>query len=63
MQPAQKVSRKEGDDMAIYHCSIKIISRAGGRSAVASAAIVPEKSYITMKQDLHTILQEKVEYL
>ena len=24
--------------MAIYHCSIKIISRAGGRSAVASAA-------------------------
>ena len=32
------LSRKEGDDMAIYHCSIKIISRAGGRSAVASAA-------------------------
>lgn len=24
--------------MSIYHCSIKIISRAGGRSAVASAA-------------------------
>ena len=24
--------------MAIYHCSIKIISRAGGRSAIASAA-------------------------
>ena len=24
--------------MSIYHCSIKIISRASGRSAVASAA-------------------------
>ena len=24
--------------MSIYHCSIKVISRAGGRSAVASAA-------------------------
>ena len=24
--------------MSIYHCSIKIISRSGGRSAVASAA-------------------------
>ena len=24
--------------MSIYHCSIKIINRAGGRSAVASAA-------------------------
>lgn len=24
--------------MSIYHCSIKIISRTGGRSAVASAA-------------------------
>ena len=24
--------------MAIYHCSIKIISRTGGKSAVASAA-------------------------
>lgn len=32
------LSRKEGNEMAIYHCSIKIISRAGGRSAVASAA-------------------------
>ena len=29
---------KDGDDMAIYHCSIKIISRSDGRSAVASAA-------------------------
>ena len=27
--------------MSIYHCSIKIISRAGGRSAVASAAYLP----------------------
>ena len=24
--------------MSIYHCSIKVVSRAGGRSAVASAA-------------------------
>lgn len=30
--------RKEAENMSIYHCSIKIISRAGGRSAVASAA-------------------------
>ena len=31
--------RKDGDhDMAIYHCSIKIIGRSGGRSAVACAA-------------------------
>ena len=29
---------KGGDFMAIYHCSIKIISRSGGRSAVACAA-------------------------
>ena len=33
-----EIGRKGVCKMSIYHCSIKIISRAGGRSAVASAA-------------------------
>ena len=32
------IMKKGCGEMSIYHCSIKIISRAGGRSAVASAA-------------------------
>jgi hypothetical protein len=35
---AKGIQKKGGCKMSIYHCSIKIISRAGGRSAVASAA-------------------------
>ena len=31
-------NERRNREMSIYHCSIKIISRAGGRSAVASAA-------------------------
>ena len=31
-------NERRNGQMSIYHCSIKIISRAGGRSAVASAA-------------------------
>lgn len=33
-----RVTRKEVDSVAIYHCSIKIISRGKGKSAVAASA-------------------------
>ena len=36
--PFYFTSRKEKNKMAIYHCSIKIISRGKGQSAVAAAA-------------------------
>ena len=35
---SEYAARKEVDSMAIYHCSIKIISRGKGKSAVAAAA-------------------------
>ena len=35
---SQDIQKASGYEMPIYHCSIKIISRTGGRSAVASAA-------------------------
>ena len=46
--------------MSIYHCSIKIISRAGGRSAVASAAYRSGERYIMMKLELFMILLTRV---
>lgn len=35
---SEYAARKEVDSVAIYHCSIKIISRGKGKSAVAAAA-------------------------
>ncbi len=46
--------------MSIYHCSIKIISRAGGRSAVASAAYRSGEKFTMMKLESFMILRTKV---
>ena len=35
---SEYAARKEVESVAIYHCSIKIISRGKGKSAVAAAA-------------------------
>ena len=35
---SEYAARKEVDSVAIYHCSIKIVSRGKGKSAVAAAA-------------------------
>ena len=37
--------------MAIYHCSVKNISRSGGKSAVASASYRAGENWKTGKQD------------
>jgi len=36
--PSSPNERNGGDTIAIYHCSIKIVSRGKGKSAVAAAA-------------------------
>ena len=36
--PSSPNERNGGDTVAIYHCSIKIVSRGKGKSAVAAAA-------------------------
>ena len=36
--PSSPIERNGGDTIAIYHCSIKIVSRGKGKSAVAAAA-------------------------
>ena len=51
--------RKDKKKMAIYHFSVKAISRADGRSAIAAAAYRSGEKLIDQKQQKSRITQEK----